>query len=303
VVLYEALAGAPPNADKDTLGDLILAICMDDPVPIQDRAPGVSYELAAVVAKSLARQPDDRFASAADMYAALASLSPGGTALSLDMMTSLPEATRSFIASHPPPVTPAPYVLTPQPSPLDPARSLASPFASTASMPEGLVSAVPAPLMSAQAATGGAASSTPTPTTRGRSRWPLVLGAVVVLGGTGVAYEVRSLRRTATADPTGDGLVQIASPTNTTLPPLVTAAAAPPAPPAADLTPADSGAAATAPAPARAAPRAEVALENASASPALAVKPKPATPPAVVPTTASAAVPPPPAEPAVKRTF
>ena len=64
VVLYEALTGSTPNADKETLGDLLISICMEDPPPLQERAPWVSPELTAIVERALARDLSQRFASA-----------------------------------------------------------------------------------------------------------------------------------------------------------------------------------------------------------------------------------------------
>ena len=249
VVLYEALTGAPPNADKETLGDLILAICMDEPRPVQDSSPWVSYELASVVTRTLARQPADRFATAADMHAALTSLSPGGFALTEDMLVALPEGMRSFVASRPPPATPAPYQHTPPPSVGTHDGGNTSPFASTAAMPEGAaaVSAAPVQVVNAQASTGSVAILTPTPPPPAKSRrWPLVLAAVAMLGGGGALYQAFLHRPAAKSDPAmGAALVQGA---NTALPPppapspspLLSELAAPSAK-AAELAVADSG--------------------------------------------------------------
>jgi serine/threonine-protein kinase len=78
IVLYEALAGRTPFADRETLGTLILAIHSNAPAPVQQHAPHVPAELAAIVHRALARSPSDRFSSVAQMFAGLRALLPNG---------------------------------------------------------------------------------------------------------------------------------------------------------------------------------------------------------------------------------
>jgi serine/threonine protein kinase len=49
IVLYRALSGKLPHEHIDAFGDLIIAICSQAPRPIQDFAPWVRKEVAAVV--------------------------------------------------------------------------------------------------------------------------------------------------------------------------------------------------------------------------------------------------------------
>ena len=77
VVLYEALPGAAPNAELTTLGELIIAICAGTPRPIQEVAPWVSADVAAIVHRALSSEPGARFATAAEMQAACMALLPG----------------------------------------------------------------------------------------------------------------------------------------------------------------------------------------------------------------------------------
>jgi len=81
VVLYEALSGAAPNAELTTIGELIIAICAGTPRPIQEVAPWVSADVAAIVHKALSPEPAARYASAAEMQAACMALLPNGFAL------------------------------------------------------------------------------------------------------------------------------------------------------------------------------------------------------------------------------
>jgi serine/threonine-protein kinase len=71
ISLYETLAGARPWEDCSTIGELLLALYTKDVVPLQNRAPWVSPELAAVVHRALQREASARFAHASEMAAAL----------------------------------------------------------------------------------------------------------------------------------------------------------------------------------------------------------------------------------------
>jgi DNA-binding beta-propeller fold protein YncE len=65
-VLYHSLAGAPPyqrESDEATLW----AHLNDDPPSLHDRAPDVPASFDAVLARALAKDPDDRFPSAGDL--------------------------------------------------------------------------------------------------------------------------------------------------------------------------------------------------------------------------------------------
>jgi streptogramin lyase len=65
-VLYHSLAGVPPyqrESDEATLW----AHLNDDPPSLHDRAPDVPESFDAVLARAMAKDPDDRFPSAGDM--------------------------------------------------------------------------------------------------------------------------------------------------------------------------------------------------------------------------------------------
>jgi eukaryotic-like serine/threonine-protein kinase len=106
VVLYEALAGRTPFAEKDTLGSLIVAICSEPLPPLQQRAPWVPMEVAALVHRALERDPAARFHSVADMLTATRALLPYGHMVSEEMMAPIPPEARAvvaptlFLASH-----------------------------------------------------------------------------------------------------------------------------------------------------------------------------------------------------------
>ena len=69
-VLYEMLAGTPPYTGADTMA--ITAQKLVDPVPpLRPQRPEVPAELEAALVRALACKADDRFATAAELAAAL----------------------------------------------------------------------------------------------------------------------------------------------------------------------------------------------------------------------------------------
>lgn len=98
VALYESLCGSVPNQHCDTIGSLIFALFSEDAEPIQNRAPWVGPDVAAVVHKALAREPADRFSSAAEMHAALVAITGPSIAIHESMLVGLDETTRARVA-------------------------------------------------------------------------------------------------------------------------------------------------------------------------------------------------------------
>jgi eukaryotic-like serine/threonine-protein kinase len=96
-VLYQALTGRTPHHDKDTLGQLIIAICSEAPAPVQDYASWVSPELAAVVSGTLTMDVAQRVPSAPALLEALRALQPAGFALHESMLAPLAPATRTVV--------------------------------------------------------------------------------------------------------------------------------------------------------------------------------------------------------------
>jgi serine/threonine-protein kinase len=71
VLLFEMLAGVPPNAAESPLATAIAH--RDAPVPdVRQRRPDVPAGLAAAISRAMAKEPAARFASADEMRAALA---------------------------------------------------------------------------------------------------------------------------------------------------------------------------------------------------------------------------------------
>ncbi len=71
VMLYEMVAGARPFAGKSPF-EVLVAVDRDLPTPLEERALDVPADFAAVVARCLAKAPQDRYADASEVIAALA---------------------------------------------------------------------------------------------------------------------------------------------------------------------------------------------------------------------------------------
>ncbi len=65
-ILYHVLAGDPPYTGKSSQ-EIIDAVVREPPVALDARQPGVPADLAAIVAKAMARAPADRYPTAAEM--------------------------------------------------------------------------------------------------------------------------------------------------------------------------------------------------------------------------------------------
>jgi eukaryotic-like serine/threonine-protein kinase len=78
VVLYECLVGVPPFQAEDA-GELIRLHMTATPPPVRARRPEVSAAVCAVLERLLAKDPDDRFASADELRACLDRIAAGET--------------------------------------------------------------------------------------------------------------------------------------------------------------------------------------------------------------------------------
>ena len=75
-VLYEMLAGSRPFTGDSTLATLD-AVLTRQPPDLSDVNPEISPALSQIVRRCLAKSPDDRFATVADVVAAFDSVDPG----------------------------------------------------------------------------------------------------------------------------------------------------------------------------------------------------------------------------------
>ena len=175
VVMYEVLTGATPNGHCETIGDLIIAICSERTRPLQDRAPWVAPQIAAIVHKALASNPEKRFQTTAEMHAAIVSLLPSGLWIGEQALTPMPVALRSHVAAR--------YVMQASPD----SSGRISPFAATAD-PTTTRLADDGTALGAGQITGAQALP------RQRSAWPwtlLVAAAASIAGGV-TFYRLRA---------------------------------------------------------------------------------------------------------------
>ncbi|APR75628.1 serine/threonine protein kinase [Minicystis rosea] len=172
VVLYQALTGRTPYDHCDALGGLIIAICHDDVTPVQELAPWVPPDVAAIVHKALRRDPAERYQSATEMFDAIKPLIPNGWSLYESMFVSLSDTAKAIVAPR--------ISVEPQPPP----KPSIPPAAARLSDPVGPGSAA--------ASTTGALShsqSVPSVAAPKGSRAP-VIGAVIGAGLLVVGYAV-----------------------------------------------------------------------------------------------------------------
>jgi eukaryotic-like serine/threonine-protein kinase len=119
VVLYEALCGTPPFMGDSAAATALARMHRDPPRPAASR-PDVPPALDAVIVRAMARHPDDRFPSAADLRAALLATTrrppdapPAGAhdltvagAPPVDLTVAGPAPTATPTAPHPPGAAP-----------------------------------------------------------------------------------------------------------------------------------------------------------------------------------------------------
>lgn len=99
VVLYELLTGRPPFDAETHIATATMRLTTDPPPPRSLR-PGIPRGLEAVVMRSLAREPDDRFQSAEEMSAALEHATPGTSRQTREIpRQTAPRKRRSFLRS------------------------------------------------------------------------------------------------------------------------------------------------------------------------------------------------------------
>ena len=75
-MLYSVLTGKPPYGGNNS-GEVLTRVLEGKPIPLTTREPRVPPDLAAIVTKSMARDPDDRYPSAADLAADLERFTTG----------------------------------------------------------------------------------------------------------------------------------------------------------------------------------------------------------------------------------
>ncbi|MBK8258828.1 MAG: serine/threonine protein kinase [Polyangiaceae bacterium] len=108
VVLYQALCGKTPFQHLTALGELIISICSTHAQPVQERAPWVPPEVAAIAHKAMRHDPAQRYQSAMEMFQDIRALLPNGWNINDDMLVPMSQTARDQQApkmalSMPPP--------------------------------------------------------------------------------------------------------------------------------------------------------------------------------------------------------
>ncbi len=93
--LYESLSGRTPWGSVDTLGDLILSICARDVMPLQEVAPWVPNELAAVVHRALTRDPLQRTGNCQQLIEQLVPFTGNAMTITPDILTGVADGQRN----------------------------------------------------------------------------------------------------------------------------------------------------------------------------------------------------------------
>ncbi len=97
-IVFEALAGRPPHTGN-AYEAVLINICTKDAPDVRDFAPDVPEPLAHVIARSLKRDRTERFADAAEFYAALTSCQPDSQRMLPPLSGSAPQVPSVSAAS------------------------------------------------------------------------------------------------------------------------------------------------------------------------------------------------------------
>jgi serine/threonine-protein kinase len=170
VTLFEMLGGRPPFEADSAMTLMMMHI--NDPVPnVRDLNPDVPDDLVAVVYKSLAKDPNERYQTAAQMSAALrnvlvrmkSGISPAAPAPLGATTVEKPDMGATFVETGG--MTPAgpgaTFVETGGMAPPGPGATYVEPISTPAGRPRGGVVATPPPPSRAMTGAGGTGGGTP----------------------------------------------------------------------------------------------------------------------------------------------
>jgi len=140
VVLYQMLAGELPFG-KGSMADLMAAIVRDPPAPLRLSRPEVPEALENAVLRCLAKSPEDRYRSVADLALALLPFGPEGAATRVERIGRMLEPqSRRRAERRPTPLTPSFQARA-----LEPASSAPTGTLSSGDAVQKLVAPPPAP--------------------------------------------------------------------------------------------------------------------------------------------------------------
>ncbi len=244
VVMYQALTGRSPFQHCTALGELILAINSQEPPPVQQFAPWIPPEVAAIVHATLRRDPAERFQSAGDMYNAIRALLPNGITLTEEMLVPLAQQARQNVGAHfsvPPPSANRPLSVPP------PALRTQAPMPGSIPPPAGTgFTGMPLP---SPARTGfgssagidtasggntgaGLAQTKVTSPSQKSGRWPIIVAAaaLALIVSAGVYGVGRTQAQAPATQASAPAIATTTAAIVATAPPPATEVAKPPAP-------------------------------------------------------------------------
>jgi serine/threonine-protein kinase len=245
VVLHKCLSARTPFDGFSTLGQVIVAVCSEEPISVQEHAPWVRAELSVLLRQALKRDPNLRFQSAMQLLEALRPFLPGGPRITADMIVPLSEQEAGQImprrSEFPTQMTP-PSQTTPMTgngssgawlaSASGPSATPAGGFAASGSALPALPSSTSpiragmpsSPSMSTKfVTTQDSDGSTP----RKRRVWPLAVVAVVAMGGAAV-FAVPKIRAMTFGSPSAAAAAPATAPSSTNAQPADTGAGSTP---------------------------------------------------------------------------
>jgi serine/threonine-protein kinase len=176
VVMYEALSGHMP-VNGSNYHELMFAIVGETPTPLAQLVPGLDPALVAVVERAMAKDPNARFASAAEMRAALDALGPLQASSPARVASMPPTRDSSAVAMA--------ATITPEAMPA--LASMATPVVSSA--PTGSANVASSSAHATPAAVPAVMSSPP-PARRSALPWIAGVVALAAIGG-GLAFWLR----------------------------------------------------------------------------------------------------------------
>jgi len=114
VILYQALSGKTPFA-ANSFADLVVKVTTEAPRPLAEVRPEVPAPLAAIVARAMARRPENRFVSAGQFRDALVAFAEGHSDGAVAGTPPLRAALEATLPTSPARDEPTPRAGTPAP--------------------------------------------------------------------------------------------------------------------------------------------------------------------------------------------
>ena len=173
-VMYQALCGQTPFQHATALGELILMVCTEPAASVQDHAPWVSPEIAAICHRCLEKNPADRYQTAEELFDAVRPLLSGGWAIHENMLVSLEDSQRQEQAPRLPMSLPPPALADSSERTGDRSNTRTAGLTAAEAATDGSTTDA--------ASTTGPLTNLAAQTSPAPSKAPIMVGAVLVVG-------------------------------------------------------------------------------------------------------------------------